>query len=142
MSKNKKMSIRIDDHLRNDIESCKKTYKGKVTNSDIVREALKDHINRDINDIQLTSYNVQRLSERFENLEETMKVFIDFFAFFVQAWFAHTPELPDNESKIAMWERAAARLEKLCTSFKRNSKNDNFFVKTILNSKEPTTNSK
>jgi hypothetical protein len=134
--KNNVFAFRLDDELDKEIQGFLQLYKGKKSKASLIRAALNDFVNRDIKDIHLTSHNVQRLAERFENLEETVKVFIDFFAFFVQAWFAHTPELPDNKSKIAMWEQAASRLEKLCTSFKNATKdNSSYFVKSILNYK-------
>jgi hypothetical protein len=134
--KYKHLNFRLDEKLYKDILHILNSYKGRTTRSDLLRAALKDYSTRDINDLHLTSYNVQRLSERFSNLEETINVFIDFFSFFVQVWFAHTPELPDSEMKNALWERSSVRLEKLCSSFKRNVKNYNFFIKTVLQSKD------
>lgn len=133
-------TIRItenDKNLRKSINAFIEHKKINVTS--LVRIALKEYLNKDITDRELTSINLQKLTKRIEKLEDLIQLLLEQNNFFIRTWFAHTPELPD-EYKITAWKNSNERYEKYMQSFNKHLLQETTIIQQLLMSNIETEN--
>lgn len=138
MIKNRIPMVRLTPQFRKEINSFLKY--NPMTVSDLVRHAIKDYIHKDIMDRNLTSINLQKLTNRQEKVEDNISLMHELISYFMITWFAHTPEIP-SEHKESAWLNGQNRFNKFFETLQTHiMKNDNLIQKLIMTNieeKEP-----
>jgi len=97
-------STRLDSALAARVEDALKEG-GYKARSDFVADAIKEKLNRSIDPMELLTTSVRSMNKRLDALDSAVELSSELLAYFVRAYFMHTPSLPTTFAETA--ERVA-----------------------------------
>lgn len=85
-------------------------WKMGVTESSVVEEALTRFLDEQ-GDMPLVLRKIDRQTRSIERMDRDVKALSEAFSVFVQVYFAHTPEIPEDEKQIAQHDARSRYLK-------------------------------
>ncbi len=101
----------VKGFVSHDVKTRLKAYCARrhLNECAVIEEALKQHLDQST-DAALIMRRLDRAGRRIDKMRSELELLIEFMSLWVRLWFAHTPQIADNQ-KAAAQKNAAERYE-------------------------------
>lgn len=101
----------VKGFVSHDVKTRLKAYCARrhLNECAVIEEALKQHLEQST-DAALIMRRLDRTGRRIDKMRSELELLIEFVSLWVRLWFAHTPQIADNQKATAQ-KNAAERYE-------------------------------